>query len=134
MIISILYGVTGIGLLLWSFKFLFTKSFFPYHSEAVDQKWEEIPKNIQYLILILMRVIGVALTLISILVIYGAIILYRIPLTEVKVVVPLTIVFLLSSLFMITYNVHKNTRANTPWKAALVWSLLNVLTTIYSFI
>jgi hypothetical protein len=55
---SIINYISALPLLTFGITYLFKDSFMPYHSEAVSLKWEEVDKNIQYLILALMRAVS----------------------------------------------------------------------------
>jgi hypothetical protein len=55
---SIINYISALPLLAFGLTYLFKDSFMPYHSDAVSLKWEEVDKNIQYLILALMRAVS----------------------------------------------------------------------------
>lgn len=133
MIAALVYGLTGTGLLLWSIRFLSSRTFFPYHAEASGMTWESVPPRLQYLILILMRVIGSALLIISVLVVAGAVHLYKEDASWLRLAIPAVIIALLGALFLITYGVYRKTGANAPWKMALAWMIPNLITAVYSF-
>jgi hypothetical protein len=132
----IIYFLTGLGLFASALKFIFAKSFFPYHEQAVGMPWEEIDPRLQYMILVLMKVIGVCLTAISLFILFATIQLYykKEFYLSVMIISGITIVF--SGLFIITYMVYRKTRAKTPWIAAIIWLLANmftfILTTLHS--
>ncbi|MFU8844691.1 MAG: hypothetical protein ACNA7V_12890 [Bacteroidales bacterium] len=55
---SIINYISALPLLAFGLTYLLKDSFMPYHSEAVSLQWEEVDKNIQFLILALMRAVS----------------------------------------------------------------------------
>lgn len=55
---SILYYLAGLLLLAFGIIYLTRSSFMPYHAQAVSMDWNDVPQDMQYIILALMRAIG----------------------------------------------------------------------------
>ena len=55
---SIINYACAFPLLAFGVTYLFRDSFMPYHSEAVSLPWDQVDKNIQFLILALMRAVS----------------------------------------------------------------------------
>jgi len=117
----------GIGL-----RFLFAKTFFSYHREATGLEWNTIDKSLQMIILAIMKMAGIGITCLSVLMITYPFMFMHSDNSLDKYLVPIISLMFWIGSFSITFNVHKRTSANTPWKVSLFSYILIVIAILFS--
>ena len=117
----------GIGL-----RFLLSKKFFSYHREATGLEWNNIDKSLQMIILAIMKMAGIGITCLSVLIITYPFMFMCSDNFFDKFLVPIISLLFWIGSFNITFNVHKKTSANTPWKGSLFSTILIVIAILLS--
>lgn len=124
-IISIgLYLIVGIISLVMAVKCFVTKKFLPFHEEASGKKWQEMDKPLQQVILALTKVSGLGFLVTAILLIVFPFVNYFRGDSFVKFAIPLISFGFCAQLFMVNFNLHKESKAKTPWKGSLLAMLI----------
>lgn len=116
----VLYSLVGIISLLMAFKCLFNRTFLPFHQEAYGKHWEDIDKNLQEVILVLLRITGLGFLAIALLLLSFPLVNYLNPNPYLKFGPPLVALIFCSGLFLFNFRLYRNTKAKTPWKNALI--------------
>jgi len=119
MITIILYGFVGVISLKMAFKNLFSKKYLLFHEKAAEKSWEEIDKRLQYVILAVMRISGLGFLVIALLLIVFPIVNQFIHNEFLKYSIPIIAFLFCSGLFLVNYNLYKQTNSTTPWKGSL---------------
>jgi hypothetical protein len=115
-VIFLLVGLVTFGL---GIKFLTSKSFFPYHSQAVKKEWSEIDPPLQILILALMRMIGLGTTSLSLLLVLFTLFgITNHPLAQ-SLFIPGIVFFYWVGVVIVTRWVHRSSGATTPWRESI---------------
>ena len=111
---SIINYLSAFPLLVFGLIYLFKDSFMPYHSEAVSLQWDEVDKNIQILILALMRAVSGGQILAGVMVIWLQLKFNESKLTWIPTLILIAGVIVgLTSLYA-TIIVRTNTPGNPP--------------------
>ena len=129
MITIILYGFVGVISLKMAFKNLFSKKYLLFHEKAAEKSWEEIDKRLQYVILAVMRISGLGFLVIALLLIVFPIVNQFIHNEFLKYSIPIIAFVFCSGLFLVNYNLYKQTNSTTPWKGSL-FAMIAILTGI----
>jgi len=129
MITIILYGFVGVISLKMAFKNLFSKKYLLFHEKAAEKSWEEIDKRLQYVILAVMRISGLGFLVIALLLIVFPIVNQFIHNEFLKYSIPIIAFLFCSGLFLVNYNLYKQTNSTTPWKGSL-FAMIAILTGI----
>lgn len=129
-----LYSVVGIVSFLMAYKSIFFPKFLPFHEEASGKSWESIEKNLQYVILTLMKVSGLGFLTMGILLVAGSVYLYFSPGIFLRYFIPFISLVYCSGLFLVNFWLFKKTKAKTPWKGSLYSMLILVIALILSII
>lgn len=119
-----LYFIVGIISLVMAFKGLFSSRFLPFHEKAAGKSWNEIEHSFKEVILLFLRLTGLGFLILSILLIVFPVIDYFIPNSFYKYSIPFIGLVYCLGLLIFNYILHKNTKAETPWKGSLYAMLL----------
>lgn len=114
---------------------MFSKSFIPFHEHAAAIAWNEVNKQLQYVILAIMKVSGLGFLMIAILLLLFPLVTYFDGNPIIRFAIPLLAFLFCGGLFIINYRLYKQTKAKTPWKGSLIAMLaimLGILVTIKS--
>jgi hypothetical protein len=129
-LIGALFAYATIGSLFAGIRLLASKTFLPFHQQAVGILWSDIPEGIRVLILALMRVAGIGTLVTAVLCLlnvfpsfFGINRLLSVLIGGCTVIYWLTI-------FGITLYVHKRTNANTPFKSSFSVFVVTLIATI----
>jgi hypothetical protein len=112
--------------------YLFKGSFMSYHSKAVSLQWSEIDKNMQLLLLGLMRAVSGGFIVISIVIIW-----LQLKLTEIKLqwiplfILMMGVIMVLTTLYA-TIPVWLNTPGNPPIAIVLASLLLMIIGYVFN--
>ena len=129
---SALYIIVGLITFGIGLKFLLSKNFFSYHREATGLEWNNIDKSLQMIILAIMKMAGIGIICLSVLIItYPFVLMNSDNFFDKYLVSIISLIFWIGS-FSITFNVHKKTNANTPWKGSLFSIILIVIAILLS--
>ena len=120
----LIYWFVGIISIIMGVKLLTAKKFLPFHEQASGTTWESIDARVRLVISALMKVAGLGFLVNSALMIMfpwvavgpnGIFFKYAIP----------SVGFLYClGLFVVTFDLYRKTRAQTPWKKSLVAMVL----------
>jgi hypothetical protein len=111
---SIITYASALPLFVFGLTYLLRDSFMPYHGDAIESQWENVDKNIQFLILALMRAVSGGLILAVVVIFWLQLKFDKSRLTWIPLLILIagTIVGL-SSLYA-TMIVRMNTPGNPP--------------------
>ena len=118
-IIIVIYGFVGVISLIMACKNLFSKKYLLFHEKAAGRSWEEIDNPLQVVILALMRISGLGFLVIALLLIVFPIVNQFIHNEFLKYSIPIIAFLFCSGLFLVNYNLYKQTNSTTPWKGSL---------------
>jgi hypothetical protein len=129
-----LYLIVGIVSMLMAYKNIFSPKFLPFNEQASGKSWEEVDKNLQYVILALMKVAGLGFLMAGILLIVCPVYMYLNPETFLRYLVPLVAIPYCLGLFIFSFGLFKKTQAETPWKNSLLALVIIIISAILSII
>ena len=134
-IISILiYLLVGIICLFMAYKSIFSKQYLPFHEEAAGKSWNSIDKQLQYVIITLLRLSGLGFFIVFLLLAIFPIVNYVKPDLFIKYSIPIISLIYCFGLFLFNYLLFKQTRANTPWVGSLIVMFIILTSLIISTI
>ncbi|NOQ65706.1 MAG: hypothetical protein GQ556_00625 [Desulfobacterales bacterium] len=99
-------------------KYLFASQFMPYHSTAIGLPWTEVEPGFQYVILVLMKVVGGTFMALAIASIMILIMPFRKGERWAHYTVPFMGIFCAGASLYATLFLRMKTGASTPWLAA----------------
>jgi len=128
------YVVVAILSLIFGLIYLTKAEFMPYHSQALNKKWQELENSYQTLILALMRVAGGGFLATGISIILLLIVYYNTQQNSLLIII--TTMGLITSLgsLLATILVKTKTPASPPFGLSLFSISLIVIGTIFAFI
>ena len=116
----VLYGFVGAVSLKMAFKNLFSKKYLSFHEKAAGRSWEEIDKPLQVVILAVMKISGLGFLMIAILLLIFPVVNQFIHSEFLRYSIPIIAFLFCTGLFLVNYNLYKQTNTNTPWKRSLL--------------
>ena len=116
----VLYGFVGAVSLKMAFKNLFSKKYLSFHEKAAGRSWEEIDKPLQVVILAVMKISGLGFLMIAILLLIFPVVNQFINSEFLRYSIPIIAFLFCTGLFLVNYNLYKQTNTNTPWKRSLL--------------
>ena len=108
------YGLTAIAALGFGITYLLTPTFMPYHAQALGLGWDELPANLQVLILALLRVAGGGLCAASVAVLALLIGPFRQGQRWAYQAVPIICLLVVVPTFRAVWSVQQQTMASPP--------------------
>ena len=120
MITIVLYGFVGAVSLKMAFKNLFSKKYLSFHEKAAGRSWEEIDKPLQVVILAVMRISGLGFLMVALLLLIFPVVNQFIHSEFLRYSIPIIAFIFCTGLFLVNYNLYKQTNTNTPWKRSLL--------------
>lgn len=118
-----------------SLRFLLSKEFFTYHSEATGMKWKDLNESLQIIILAIMKMAGFGILCLSItIIIYSFFIFSNNNNIVIRYLIPIISLIFWCGSFGTTFSVYKKTKANTPWKGSLLSMILIIIAILISLI
>jgi hypothetical protein len=130
----VLYLFTGVISLIMALKSIFSKKFLPFHEMAYGRPWEDIEKNLQYVIITLLKISGLGFLTVALLLLSFPIFNYFIPNLYCKYAIPLIALLFCTGLFIFNIKLFKKTKAHTPWKNSLYVMIVIIIGIIISSI
>jgi hypothetical protein len=115
-----LYFIVGVISLYMALKSFLSKKFLPFQEEAAGIPWKKISKPLQSVILTSIKVSGLGFLVVALLLMVFPGVNYFIRDRFVEYSVPMLSFMFCFGLFLFNYHLHKNTKANTPWKNSLL--------------
>ena len=130
----VLYLIVGIVSLLMAYKSIFSLKFLPFHEEAYGNTWENVDKNLQFVILALMRVSGLGFLIMGVFLLACPVYLFLTPNIFLRFLIPLLALPYCCGLFIFNYILFKKTKAKTPWKNSLLAMIIIIISAVLSVI
>lgn len=130
----LIYFLVGVVSLVMAIKILFSRKFLPFHEKAYGKPWDDVEKNLQYVIIALMRLSSLGFIIVAFLMISFPIYNHFMPNMILKYAIPLIALFFCAGLFIINFILHKKTNTATPWKNSLYAMIFLILSIILSYI
>ena len=115
-------------------KSLSSKTFLPFHQQASGKKWEDIDRNLQDVIIALLKISGLSFLVVSILLLSFPIFYYFTSDPYVKYVIPAVAFLFCTGLFVINFDLYKKTNAETPWKNSLYVMVVIIIGIVISIL
>jgi hypothetical protein len=115
----VLYIIVGAISLLMAFKNLFAKRLLPFHEKASGKRWDEIEDPMKFVILSMLRLVGLGFLIMAIILLVFPLLNYFIPNEFYKYFIPGIAFIFCTGLFVINYSIYRKTKADTPWKGSL---------------
>ncbi|MCX6232300.1 MAG: hypothetical protein NTZ33_12245 [Bacteroidetes bacterium] len=116
----VIYALVGIISLIMACKCLFSNKFLPFHEIAAAIGWDKMDKPLQSVILALMRVSGLGFLVTALLLLLFPVVNYFVKDDFVKFSIPVLTFVFCSGLFLVNYNLYKQTKAATPWRGSVI--------------
>jgi uncharacterized membrane-anchored protein len=116
---SILYFIIGCVSMIMAVKSLSSKQFLPFHQKAYGKRWDDVDKNLQDVIIALLRITGLGFLIVSLLMLSFPVVSYFNSNLYVKYAIPTIALIYCTGLFLINFSLFKKTKAETPWKNSL---------------
>jgi hypothetical protein len=111
---------------------MFAKRYLPFHEQGSGMKWEEHGEGLQATLLSLLRLSGLSFLVVGLM-------LALLPLLNVfeynlvlAVSVPILALIFCIGLLYINFQLHKKTRADTPWKGTIAAIIFIVIAFVLS--
>jgi hypothetical protein len=130
----ILYIFIGVISLIMGFKSLFSRKFLPFHEAAYGRSWEDIEKNLQYVVIALLRISGLGFLVVALLLLSAPIFNYFEPSIYLKYIIPVVALSFCTGLFIFNFILYKKTRVPTPWKNSILVMAVIIVCIIISII
>jgi hypothetical protein len=110
-------------------RYLFAREFLDYHQYLIGKSWQELEGSIKTIILTIYKIAGLGLICLGLILFYYTIELhFKTGFTGInRFQIPIINVIFWSGYFFISFKIHKATRANTPWKTALLALILLII-------
>lgn len=122
---SALYVSVGLISLSMAYKNLIARSYLPFHEKAAGWKWDEVDPGLQAVIIALMKLVGAGF-LVAGLQLMGIAVLQLLHHDKAwGFFVPVYSLAFIAALAMANLELHRRTKAMTPWKASL-WAFVIV--------
>jgi len=115
----VLYFLVGMVCLVMALKSLLSKKFLPFHEQATGKPWEDMEVRLKFVILSLLRLVGLGFLIISILLMVFPVVNYFLSETFLKYSIPGLALIYCIGVFAVNYLLHKDTKADTPWKGSI---------------
>jgi hypothetical protein len=131
---SIIYFIIGVISMIMAVKSLSSRQFLPFHQKAYGKKWEDVDRNLQHVILALLKISGLGFLVVSILLLSYPIVCYLTPDPYIKYMIPATALIFCTGLFLINFDLYKKTEAETPWKNSLFVMIVMIISMLISSI
>ena len=130
----VLYILIGVISLIMAFKSLFSQKFLPFHEAAYGKPWDDVEKNLQYVLIALLKISGLGFLIVALLLLTSPIFNYFKPNIYLKYVIPLITLLFCTGLFIFNFILFKKTKAKTPWKNSLYIMAVIIICLIISSI
>ena len=122
---SVAFGLLGLGII-----YIAKNRFMHYHSQAVSLKWDEIGKDMQLLILALMKTVGGGFIAVAV-----AIVLLQLKFYLEKISwIPLLILVMGLIIYLASIYAQIQVRRNTPGNPPITISFLGIVMLIAAYI
>ena len=131
---TMLYIFIGIISLIMAFKCLFSTKFLPFHEAAYGKSWENVEKNLQYILIALLKISGLGFLTVTILLLTSPIANYFEPTLYLKFGIPMIALIFCTGLFIVNLKLFRQTHVKTPWKNSLFIMFVIVLSILISII
>ncbi len=128
----VLYMLIGAISLIMAFKSLFSQKFLPFHEAAYGKPWDDVEKNLQYVLITLLRISGLGFLIVALLLLTSAVVNYFEPNIYLKYVIPFIALIFCTGLFIFNFILFKKTKAKTPWKNSLYVMVVIIICIIIS--
>jgi phosphoglycerol transferase MdoB-like AlkP superfamily enzyme len=107
-----------------AYKSFFSASFLPFHEQAAGVSWDKVDKNLQAVILALMKISGLGFLIVALVLLGFPLVHVLYPDSPFQIIMPgISFVYCLG-LFYINYQLSGKTKAKTPWKGALAAAIV----------
>jgi hypothetical protein len=130
----ILYGAVGIISLIMAIKSISSKRFLIFHENAAAIPWERIDKNLQSVILALMRISGFGFLVVALLLLIFPVVNYFRQDEFLKYSIPALSIVFCTGLFLVNYILHKQTGSKTPWLGSLYAMIIIIIGIVLSIL
>lgn len=119
-----LYLLVGVMALVMAGKCLLSARLLPFHQEAAGVSWDALPPGLKQVVLALTRVSGLGFLAVG-LALLGVPIVHRLqPASVLHYGIPAVALFYCLGLALVNHRLAVRTGAGTPWKGALLSSIL----------
>jgi hypothetical protein len=105
-------------------KSLHSRSFIPFHRQAAQRTLTSLEPPLQSVTLALMRVSGLGFLVVGLLLTIFPVVNYFRPHKFAQLAIPAVCLVYCAGLSVANYSLHKQTKAATPWKAALAAAVM----------
>jgi hypothetical protein len=128
----VLFFIVGIICLVMAYTAMFARRYLPFHEEGAGMKWEEHGPNLQATILTLVNLSGLGFLVVGLMLVVLPI-LNRFDRSLVLAVsVPILALVFCAGLAYFNYQLHRKTKADTPWQSTLIAMVLIVIAFVLS--
>lgn len=117
---SILYAMVGIVSLVMAWKNLFGRDFVPFHEKVAGKKLRELDRNIQNVVLALMKTTGLGFLVVGMLLLGFPVMTHFRSDKIIELGIPLICGLYCFGLFSTNYHLYMQSGTNTPWKGSLI--------------
>jgi hypothetical protein len=128
----VLYIFIGVISLIMGFKSLFSRKFLPFHEAVYGRSWEDVEKNLQYVVIALLRISGLGFLIVALLLLSAPVFNYFEPNIYTKYIIPFIALSFCTGLFIFNFILYKKTRVPTPWKNSILVMAVIIICMILS--
>jgi hypothetical protein len=113
------YMIVGIVSLTMAYKNIFSNKFIAFQEQAAGKSWNDVEKGIQFVIIALMRVSGLGFLVVALLLMGFPLVNYFENNTFLQYAIPAISLLYCLGLFLFNYQLHVQTKVDTPWTRSL---------------
>lgn len=123
----VLFFVVGVICLSMAYSTMFAKQYLPFHEQGAGMKWEEHSPNLQATILTLVNLSGLGFLIVGLMLLVLPILNSFDHSLVLTVSIPILALVFCAGLLFFNYNLHKKTKADTPWKGTIAAILIIIV-------
>ncbi|MEI6387184.1 MAG: hypothetical protein WCQ50_11135 [Spirochaetota bacterium] len=130
----VLFAAVGIICLFMAYATMFARRYLPFHEEGAGMKWEEHSPNLQATILTLVNLSGLGFLIVGLMLIVLPILNRYDHSLVLAVSIPVLALVFCAGLGYFNFQLHKKTKADTPWQGSIAAMALITLALVLSLL
>jgi hypothetical protein len=127
LIALLIYIFLALICLVMAVKTFTSRQFLPFHEKAADTKWDNIDKPLQSVIITLVRISGLGFLTVFLFLVIFPLVNYLKPDSNLEYLIPVIPFVFCLGLFIFNYSLFRKSKADTPWKGALLSMILIII-------
>ena len=130
----VLFFIVGVICLSMACTSMCSKKYLPFHEEGAGMKWEEHSPGLQATILTLFQLSGLGFLITGLMLVALPILNLFDRSLVIAVSVPVLALVFCAGLAYFNYQLHRKTKADTPWQSSIVAMVLIVIAFVLSLL